>query len=62
MSRETVELRAVVRLKDGSEVMKTGIYVFSDTTISQIRELMKKGIIIEGVRCSVAYIEIDVKD
>lgn len=62
MSRETVELRAVVRLKDGSEVMQTGIYVFSDTTISQIRELMKKGIIIEGVRCSVAYIEIDVKD
>ncbi len=62
MSRETVELRAVIRLKDGREIVQTGIYVFSDTTIAQIRKLMEKGIVIEGVRCPVAYVEIDMKD
>lgn len=62
MSRETVELRAVVRLKDGSEIVQTGIYVFEDTTIAQIRELMENGITIEGIRVPVAYVEIDVKD
>ena len=62
MSRATVELRAVIKLKDGREVVQTGIYVFSDTTIDQIRELMKKGINIEGIRCPVAYVEIDMKD
>ena len=62
MSRETVELRAVVRLKDGSEIVQTGIYVFSDTTIKAIRDLMKNGVVIEGIRVPVAYVEIDMKD
>ena len=62
MSRETVELRAVVKLKDGSEIVQTGIYVFEDTTIAQIRELMENGITIEGIRVPVAYVEIDIKD
>ena len=62
VSRKTVELRAVVRLKDGSEIVQTGIYVFEDTTIAQIRELMENGITIEGIRMPVAYVEIDIKD
>ena len=62
MSRKTVELRAVVKLKDGSEIVQTGIYVFEDTTIAQIRELMENGITIEGIRVPVAYVEIDIKD
>ena len=62
MGRKTVELRAVVRLKDGNEIVQTGIYVFDDTTIAQIRKLMEKGIVIEGVRVPVAYVEIDMKD
>lgn len=62
MGRKTVELRAVVRLKDGSEIIQTGIYVFDDTTLTQIRELMKNGIMIEGIRVPVAYVEFDMKD
>ena len=62
MGRKTVELRAVVRLKDGSEIIQTGIYVFDDTTLAQIRELMKNGIVIEGMRVPVAYVEFDMKD
>lgn len=62
MSRKTVELRAIVKLKDGSEIVQTGIYVFEDTTIAQIRELMENGITIEGIRVPVAYVEIDMKD
>lgn len=57
-----MELRAVVKLKDGSEIVQTGIYVFEDTTIAQIRELMENGITIEGIRVPVAYVEIDIKD
>ena len=33
MGRKTVELRAVVRLKDGSEIIQTGIYVFEDAFV-----------------------------
>ena len=62
MSRETVELRAVIDMGEKGELVQTGIYVFSDTTIAQIRKLMEKGIVIEGVRCPVAYVEIDMKD
>ena len=62
MSRETVELRAVIDLGEKGELVQTGIYVFSDTTIAQIRELMENGIKIEGVRYPVAYVEIDMKD
>ena len=61
MGRKTVELRAVVRLKDGSEIIQTGIYVFDDTTIKSIREMMGNGIVIEGVRVPVAYVEFDMK-
>lgn len=62
MGRKTVELRAVVRLKDGSEIIQTGIYVFEDATIASIRDLMKNGIKIEGIRVPVAYVEFDMKD
>ena len=62
MTRNVVELRAVVKLKDGSGVVQTGIYVFSDTTIAQIRKLMENGINIEGIKCPVTYVEIDMKD
>lgn len=62
MSRQPVELRAVIDLGEKGELVQTGIYVFSDTTIAQIRELMENGIKIEGVRYPVAYVEIDMKD
>lgn len=63
MSRKTVELRAVSKLEDGRELVQTGIYVFEDTTIAMIRDLMKKGIYIdEGKRLPVTYVEIDVID
>lgn len=62
MGRKTVELRAVVRLKDGTEIIQTGIYVFEDTTLASIRDLMKNGVVIEGIRVPVAYVEFDMKD
>ena len=62
MSRETVELRAVIDLGEKGELVQTGIYVFSDTTIAQIRKLMENGIMIEGVRVPVTYVEFDMKD
>lgn len=62
MSRQPVELRAVIDFGEKGELVQTGIYVFSDTTIAQIRELMENGIKIEGVRYPVAYVEIDMKD
>ena len=44
MGRKTVELRAISSLEDGSEAVQTGIYVFEDTTIAQIRNLMSNGV------------------
>lgn len=41
---ETVELRAICRLSDGTELIQTGIYVFKDTTIEHILKIMEKGI------------------
>lgn len=58
MGKKTVELRAVADYA-GHEVVQTGIYVFEDTTIAQIRELMKDGIEIYGKRYHVKYVEID---
>lgn len=40
----TVELRAITRMNDGSEAIQTGIYVFEDTTIKEIRELMMRNV------------------
>lgn len=40
----TVELRAITRMNDGSEVIQTGIYVFEDTTIKEIKELMMRNV------------------
>ena len=61
MSRKTVELRAVVKVGN-EEIVQTGIYVFEDTTIAQIRKLMENGIKIGNTRYEVAYVEIDMKD
>lgn len=61
MSRKTVELRAVVKVGN-EEIVQTGIYVFEDTTIQQIRKLMENGIKIGNTRYEVAYVEIDMKD
>ena len=57
-----MELRAVIDLGEKGELVQTGIYVFSDMTIDQIRDLMKNGIEIEGVRVPVTYVEFDMKD
>lgn len=38
---KTVELRAVWKLDNGSEQVQTGIYVFENTTIKEMRELME---------------------
>ena len=40
----TVELRAITKMNDGSEAIQTGIYVFEDTTIKEIRELMMRNV------------------
>lgn len=40
----TIELRAITRMNDGSEAIQTGIYVFEDTTIKEIRELMMRNV------------------
>lgn len=40
----TVELKAITRMNDGSEVIQTGIYVFEDTTIKEIKELMMRNV------------------
>ena len=40
----TVELRAITKMNDGSEVIQTGIYVFEDTTIKEIKELMMRNV------------------
>lgn len=39
-NRDTVELCAVWKRDDGMELVQTGIYVFDDTTIKDIRKLM----------------------
>lgn len=44
MTMNTVELRAITRMNDGSEAIQTGIYVFEDTTIKEIRELMMRNV------------------
>ena len=62
MGRKTVELRAVIKLPDGREGVQTGIYVFEDATIAQMRDLMSNGIDVGGTRYPVAYIEFDVED
>lgn len=55
-----VELRAVWKNQDGTEKVQTGIYVFDNTTIKEVRDLMmcyrSRG---EDVP---DYIEIDVTD
>ena len=38
--KNIIELRAITRMNDGSEAIQTGIYVFEDTTIKEIKELM----------------------
>ena len=40
----TVELRAITKMNDGSEVIQTGIYVFEDTTIKEVKELMMRNV------------------
>ncbi len=40
----TVELRAIMRLDDGRELVQTGIYVFESATLKSICELMENGI------------------
>lgn len=40
----TVELKAITKMNDGSEVIQTGIYVFEDTTIKEIKELMMRNV------------------
>lgn len=42
--KNTVELRAITRMNDGSETIQTGIYVFEDTTIKEIKELMMRNV------------------
>ena len=42
--RNIIELRAITRMNDGSEAVQTGIYVFEDTTIKEIRELMMRNV------------------
>lgn len=42
--RNIIELRAITRMNDGSEAVQTGIYVFEDTTIKEIKELMMRNV------------------
>ena len=42
--KNTVELRAITKMNDGSEAIQTGIYVFEDTTIKEVRELMMRNV------------------
>lgn len=42
--KNTVELRAITRMNDGSEAIQTGIYVFEDTTIKEVKELMMRNV------------------
>lgn len=44
MRTNTVELRAITKMNDGSEAIQTGIYVFEDTTIKEIKELMMRNV------------------
>ena len=60
MGRKTVELRAIIPWC-GKEFVQTGIYVFSDTTLEKIMELMENGIEIQGKRLPVSKVEFDVK-
>lgn len=39
-----VELRAIMKLNDGTEAVQTGIYVFESTTLKSVCELMENGI------------------
>ena len=59
---EPVELKAICILPDGSELIKTGIYVFENTTIAQIRELFAKGITTPVGTHLVSKVEIQMED
>ena len=61
MGRKTVELRAIMDV-DGTEIVQTGIYVFEDTTIAMIWDLMSNGIEVFGKRYPVKMIEFDQND
>jgi len=41
---KTVELRAIMKLEDGTDMVQTGIYVFDSATLKSICELMENGI------------------
>lgn len=49
-------------LPDGRELVQTGIYVFTTTTIAQIRELMSKGCSTKFGKFPVKAVEISMKD
>lgn len=61
---KTVELKAIMDLPEGKELVQTGIYVFSTTTIEEIMKLMSKGCDTEFGRLPVKAVEIsmDVND
>lgn len=40
MSKEPVEICAIWKQSDGTELVHTGIYVFDITTIREVRELL----------------------
>ena len=61
MGRKTVELRAIVDF-NGIDIVQTGIYVFEDTTLAMIRDLMSNGIDLDGRRWPVKTIEFDQND
>lgn len=44
MSHNYIELRAICKLDDGTELIQTGIYVFDTATLRQCIELMKNGV------------------
>ena len=41
MSRKTIEIRMAWNLPNGSVGVQTGVYVFEDTTLKQVYDLVK---------------------
>lgn len=59
---QPVELKAIMDLPDGRELVQTGIYVFSTTTIAEIRDLMSNGCSTEFGRLPVKAVEFAMKN
>lgn len=63
MNNKITELRAVLDIGEGKELVQTGIWILDSASIAHIKEMMSKGIEIDGYgRMIPTKIEFDLQD